>query len=241
MLVSSDLCIKVKHMELYGQYSRSLPQKIIIHVIEVMLIWLSYRILFEDGGAWIGEHTGIGNTADSLRRIIIFAFNIAIFLRLGYMMFFLMKRKIPWEESISVPFAFAIYYLGFSVLVLPASEPVDVLDVLAIMIFILGCVLNTLGEVLRHRWKKKPENKGSLYTGGFFRYSRHINYFGDLLWVTAYAIITRNIWSGTVPVSLFLFFAFYNAPKLDQHLKEKYGADYDEYAKNTKMLIPGIY
>ncbi|MBU2045605.1 MAG: DUF1295 domain-containing protein, partial [Bacteroidetes bacterium] len=72
-------------------------------------------------------------------------------------------------------------------------------------------------------------------------YSRHINYFEDILWVIAYALITKNVWSVTIPLFLFSFFAFYNAPKLDKYLKEKYGNDYDDYAKRTKMLIPFIY
>ena len=57
------------------------------------------------------------------RRIVIFAFNIIIFLRMAYMMFFLLKRKIAWEESISLPIAFAIYFIGFSLFALPAAEP----------------------------------------------------------------------------------------------------------------------
>jgi protein-S-isoprenylcysteine O-methyltransferase Ste14 len=59
--------------------------------------------------------------------------------------------------------------------------------------------------------------------------------------VTGYAIITGNIWSGIIPLFLFSFFAFYNAPKLDLHLKQKYGKHYDAYAKATKSLIPYIY
>ncbi len=102
-------------------------------------------------------------------------------------------------------------------------------------------VLNTGGEILRNQWKKNPDNKGKMYTGGFFKYSRHINYFGDLLWVTAYADITRNWYAVSIPVLLFCFFAFYNAPKLDKHLRDKYGKDYDDYASKTKMLIPFIY
>jgi len=44
-----------------------------------------------------------------------------------------------------------------------------------------------------------------------------------------------------VPVFLFCFFAFYNAPELDKYLKEKYGKEYDQYAGKTKMLIPFIF
>lgn len=156
-------------------------------------------------------------------------------------MIFLLKRKIPWEESVSIPLAFALYFIGFPLLVLPISRPIDGLDYFALTIFIIGCVLNSAGEILRNNWKNKPENKGNIYTEGLFKYSRHINYFGDLLWVTAYALITKNIWSVTIPVFLFSFFSFYNAPKLDKYLKEKYGKEYDDYSKKTKMLIPFIF
>ncbi|MCB0631471.1 MAG: isoprenylcysteine carboxylmethyltransferase family protein [Saprospiraceae bacterium] len=228
-------------MELYGQQSKSWPQKITVHILEIGLLYLSYWLLFQNGGHWISEWLHIENNQDAARRTIIFIFNIVIFLRMSYMMIFLLQRKMPWEESVSVPFAFALYYIGFSLLVLPTSRQIGIWDIIAIILFIVGCVLNTGGELLRKKWKEHPENKGQIYTEGFFRYSRHVNYFGDLLWVSAYAVLTANWWSVTIPVLLFLFFAFYNAPKLDEYLKQKYGKGYDEYAKKTKMLIPYIY
>jgi len=229
-------------MELYGQESASIPQKIVIHLIEIVLLWLSYWILFGQGGDWIEQHLHIHNIAKaSDRRTIVFAFNIITFLRLGFMMFFLLKRKIPWEESISVPFAFTMYYIGFPLFVLPVSIAVNEWDYFFIALYIAGCLLNTVSEILRKQWKKQPEHTGKIYTAGLFKYSRHINYFGDVMWVTAYALITRNVYAVAVPVFLFCFFAFYNAPKLDYYLKHKYGKQYDDYAKTTKMLIPFIY
>jgi protein-S-isoprenylcysteine O-methyltransferase Ste14 len=229
-------------MNLYWEKSKSIPQKITINVIELLLLWLSYWILFKNGGAWFQNHLHIHNATENTgRRIIIFCFNIIIFIRLAYMMIFLLKRKIPLEESISVSLAFALYYIGYSLFALPKSISVDGLDYFAIVLFVTGCVLNTGGEIMRHRWKMKPENKGKIYTGGFFRYSRHINYFGDILWVTAYALITRNWFAASIPVFLFCFFAFFNAPKLDEYLRTRYGKDYDEYAQRTRMLIPFIF
>lgn len=229
-------------MELYGQQSKSIPQKVIIHALELLLIWFSFWILFQSGEDWIGNKLHIPVAHSGLkRRMILFVFNIVTFLRISYTMIFLLKRKIPWEESISVPFAFALYFIGFSLFILPTSKPLDLCDGLAILLFLTGSILNSGGEILRDRWKKHPENKGKIYTGGFFRYSRHINYFGDLLWVIAYTIITRNWYAVSVPLFLFCFFAFYNAPKLDKYLKNKYGEDYDKYAKKTKMLIPFIF
>ncbi len=229
-------------MELYGQKSKSIPQKIIIHILEIFFIILSYWILFLHGGDFIQNKLGIYNAVNAFnRRIIIFLFNIVIFFRLGFMMFYLLKRKIPWEESISVPFAFALYYLGFTLFVLPINKNIDWLDFLAIAIFIEGCFTNTASELLRDIWKQKYENKGKLYTKGLFKYSVHINYFGDLLWVSAYTLITRNLYSITIPIFLCCFFVFFNIPKLDEYLKEKYGDEFMKYSANTKKLIPFIY
>jgi protein-S-isoprenylcysteine O-methyltransferase Ste14 len=229
-------------MELYGLKSRSIPQKTIIHLIEILFLWLSFWILFQEGGNWCSHHLHIHNATNGFyRRIIIFSFNVIIFLRLAYMMFFLLERKIPWEESVSVPFAFALYYVGYTLLVLPVDLPIDTLDYFSIALFFTGCFLNTGSEMLRKSWKQKPEHKGALYTQGFFKYARHINYFGDLLWVTAYALMTRNGYAVSIPVFLFCFFAFYNAPKLDEYLKSKYGGAFTNYASTTKMLIPFIY
>lgn len=229
-------------MDLYGRYSKSIPQKIIIHLTEIVFLWLSYWILFQHGGVLCEKYLHIHNaTGYPVRRVIFFVFNITIFLRITYMMIFLLKRKISWQESVSIPFAFALYYIGYPFFILPTAKPIDGLDYFATVLFVTGCVLNTGGEILRDRWKKNPANKGKIYTGGYFKYSRHINYFGDLLWVSAYALLTRNWYAISIPIFLFCFFAFYNAPKLDTYLKNKYGGTYDEYAKKTKMLIPFIY
>ncbi len=157
-------------MDLYGQKSTSIPQKVLIHLLELVFIWISWWVLFGSGTIWVAEHLNIrvagGNPG---RRVIIFIFNIIVFLRIAYTMFFLIRRKIPWEESVSVPVAFALYYVGFSLFVLPCAKPFGWPDILGILLFVTGSVLNTGGELLRDRWKKKPENKGRIYTGGFFQ------------------------------------------------------------------------
>jgi protein-S-isoprenylcysteine O-methyltransferase Ste14 len=229
-------------MELYGQKSKSIPQKIVIHLLEIFFLWLSYWILFQSGAGLVSQKLGIHNASPSiLRRSIIFGFSIIAFIRLGFMMFCLLKRKIPWEESISIPMAFALYYVGFSLFVLPTARPVDSIDIIGVVIFITGSAINTMAEVLRKRWKEQPGNKDKIYTRGLFKWSMHINYFGDLLWVSAYAILTRNIYSLTIPLFLFCFFAFYNIPKLDRYLSQHYGQAFEEYTRKTRKFIPFLY
>lgn len=229
-------------MDLYGQKSKSIPQKIIIFILEIFFIRLSWWVLFQQGGNLIAHQLGITNYRLATdRRRILFIFSIIVFFRIGIMMLFFLKRKIPWAESVSVPIAFALYYLGFSLLVLPVNQSIGFVDYLGIFIFIAGSFINTYSEFLRNNWKKNPANKGKLYIKGFFKYSMHINYFGDLLWVSGYAILTGNWYSVFIPIFLFCFFIFYNIPKLDQYLQSKYGGDFVKYKSHIKKLIPLIY
>jgi len=229
-------------MDLYSQKSKSIPQKTVIIFLEIVLITVSYWISFIESGQVFIEKTGLNVLNDNLiSRKIILLFSIIVFVRMTFMMLYLLKRKIPWEESFSVPMAFALYFIGFPLLVLNRTIPIDWIDYLAIIIFILGSSLNTISELQRHFWKKNQKNKGKLYTIGLFKYSMHINYFGDILWVSAYAIITRNYYAIAIPILLFCLFVFWNIPALDKYLANRYKGEFEEYEKETKKLIPFIY
>ncbi len=229
-------------MDLYSKKSKSIPQKLILNLSELILIYLVYLILFRDLGntiySWMGLPFPEGNYH---RRLITFTFTIVVFIRFAFMMFYLLKREMPFEEVFSVTFAFALYYVGFALLTIDSNIPITSIDYLGIFIFLLGSIINTYSELQRNKWKKKPENKGKLYTEGLFKYSMHINYFGDFLWVSGYAIISRNWWSVTIPLFLLGFFVFYNIPKLDDYLESKYGDQFRNYQKRTSRFIPFIY
>lgn len=229
-------------MDLYGKKSKSIPQKATVIFLELILLAISFWILFRDGGTSLLSKIGIHAEAGIYQgRVIVFIFSCIVFLRLTLMMLYLLKRKIPWEESLSVPFAFALYYIGFALLVYNRQAPVGWWDYFGILVFVVGSLLNTLSELQRHFWKQHPENKGMLYTKGLFAHSIHINYFGDFLWVGAYAIITRNPYAVFIPSFLFCLFAFYNIPKLDTYLAGKYKEQFEAYRAKTKKFIPFIY
>src|SRR5690606_25117408 len=120
-------------MDLYAQKSKSIPQKTIIILLELLLIWLSYWIMFQRGGDIIAGWLGIANSSGAIaRRTVILIFSIIVFFRMGFMMLVLLQRRIPWTEGISVPLAFALYYVGFPLLVLPVDKPLDAVDYLGI-------------------------------------------------------------------------------------------------------------
>ncbi len=229
-------------MDLYGKYGASWPQKAVLVALELLFLALAAWILFGAGGPAIAGLFGWPVAeATPLRYWLIFGFSLTVLIRMGFMMVFFMKRAVPWSEAFTVPVAFALYYVGFAVLVLPAIGAFDWIDALGIVLFVVGSYLNTGGELQRHAFKKDPANKGKLFTGGLFGLSMHINFFGDILWVAGYALVTHNWWSSLIVIFIVTFFAFYNVPMLDKHLAEHYGADFEAYRKKTKRLVPFVW
>lgn len=224
-------------MEMYGKPSSSPAPKLVILVAEAALVGLSYGVLFADG--LVGVRAS-GAAPLALRSLTLFAFNLVVFTRFLLTLFVFLRRKIPWEEALSVPMAFALYLLGFPLMARPASVAFGALEIVGILLFVAGSFLNTYSEYQRHRWKAREENRGKLYTQGLFASSMHINYFGDLLWVTGYACVTHNAYSFFVPAFLFAFFYFWNVPKLDAYLKQRYGDDFSAYARRTRKLVPFV-
>lgn len=229
-------------MDLYGKYAASWPQKAVLVGLEIVFLALAAWLLFGAGGPLLASWFGFAPAAETpLRYVIIFAFSLAVLVRMGFMMVFFMKRAMPWSEAFTVPVAFALYYVGFAALVLPATGPLDWIDVLGVVLFVVGSVLNSGGELQRDAFKRDPANRGKLFTGGFFALSMHINFFGDILWVAGYALVSHNWWSSLIVVFIVAFFAFYNVPMLDRHLAEHYGDQFKAYEKKTKRLVPFVW
>lgn len=95
-------------MDLYGVHARSLPQKLIMTAAQLVLIYVSYRILFGDWGSAF-QRLMHCPAADPGHRVAVFVFNLVAFARMGLMMLLFLKRRIALEETISVPIAFAAY------------------------------------------------------------------------------------------------------------------------------------
>jgi protein-S-isoprenylcysteine O-methyltransferase Ste14 len=227
---------------IYGGTGRSSTQRVVMMTAQTIAfavaLWLLMFSGLETTARVLGTHWA---EAVGARRIALAACFVVVYLRMTLTILYLLKRAITWEEAVSVALAFGLYYIVFSLLAGPVARPFGALGIIGIVLFLAGSAVNTLSELLRDRWKRDPANKGKLYTGGLFRYSMHINYFGDVVWVAGLAMITANPWSALVPFLLFCFFVFFNAPQLDTHLSAKYGAAFDEYRKHTKRIIPFIY
>lgn len=227
---------------IYGNAGKSTTQRIFIVFVQTAIAAVAVWLLLFGGIAIVGSWFGADWSGGDLgRRSLLVLFVAVTYCRFLATILVLVRRAIGWEEAISVTFGFLLYYVGYALLGGSKSAAVGALDIFAVVLFLGGGTINTLSEVLRHRWRRQPQNSGKLYTGGLFRYSRHVNYFGDVLWVTAWAILSANWWSAIIPVAIFCFFAFYNAPLLDGHLASKYGEAFEAYRRRAKRLVPFLF
>ncbi len=214
---------------MYGITKSTLLQKLFITGAEILYLIAAWYLLFI-----AHQQTAIS--------IGLFTALVITTIRLTAMMFIWLPRGISWKEAIMNSVMFAIYYIGFPVLLMISTQQPNILVVVAgWILFAGGSLLNTMSELLRKPFKDNPANKGKLYTGGLFKYAMHINYLGDCIWVLGLAMISNNVYSLFIPLGLFLVFVFDYIPKSDQYLQTKYGDQFTAYRQKTKRLIPFIW
>jgi steroid 5-alpha reductase family enzyme len=227
---------------MHGENEESTLQKIFLTIIHLLSVLAAGWILFGNGMTIISDWFNTAwKVGDYYRRVIILSFSIIYFIRLNFTTFYLTRRKIGWEEVIPVSLLLILCHIGFSILGGVKAISLGIIDFMSIILYLFGSYLNTGSELMRHKWKQKPENMDRIYTEGLFKWSMHINYFGDTVLFFAFALITRSIWAFIIPFVMTMGFIFIHIPILDKYLEEKYGTQFDDYAKRTKKFIPFIY
>ena len=225
---------KKRNLQFQGEKSPSIAPKIAI------TFWCSACIA---AAAWLtffcaSQGNSSGNT---LRQIVLLACVLIYVCRAATTLFVFVKRKIPWWEAAWGGSLIGIVLFFFLREGLQVPQSLGLVDVGGILLYVAGSYVGTASETTRHLWKANADNHGHLYTEGLFRYSRHINYFGDLLLFLGCGILTRQLWTVIVPLAMGLNFALVIIPAHDAYLARRYGAEFEEYSQRTKKLVPFLY
>lgn len=180
-------------------------------------------------------------SGDLLRRILITFCLLIYFLRLQITVWIFQKRTWAWLETIIISILIPFTLYVFAKVGGNNHQAVGGVEVIGMLLYMTGSYINTQAEYERYVWKLKAENKGRLYTKGLFRLSMHINYFGDIVLFTGFAMITHRLGVFIIPLVMTTNFIFNIIPSLDRYLENKYGDEFRVYAGKTKKLIPKIY
>jgi steroid 5-alpha reductase family enzyme len=126
----------------------------------------------------------------------------------------------------------------------------DVFALVGFLVWAFGFGFEVVADNQKSRFNADPANKGKFIRSGLWARSRHPNYFGEItLWVgvAIIAIPALQGWQWVAMISpLFvalLLIRISGIPLLQAKAEKKWGgqADYEEYKKNTPVLIPRIW
>jgi len=122
------------------------------------------------------------------------------------------------------------------------------LSYIGIALWAIGVAIESIADIQKYNFSQDPANKGTWIDTGIWRYSRHPNYFGEILaWIGAYVCVlpiltTLESWIGLIsPVFITCLLLFVSGiPPLEKHADEKWGSDpeYQAYKRRTSILIP---
>jgi len=227
---------------MHGEYGKSIPQKLFLTINHFIAILVVVWLLFFNGlqivFGWFNAEAVAGNP---VRNQLLLLSATVYFSRLMVTSFYLTKRKMNWDEVITVSVWIYILHVSFALFGSAHPDELALAEWIGVALYLVGSWLNTESELTRHRWKQNTENKGKLYTKGLFAFSRHINYFGDTVLFTGYSFITANPWALILPIIMTISFIFMHIPMKEKYLSEKYGNDFHAYKSKTKKFIPFLY
>ncbi len=119
--------------------------------------------------------------------------------------------------------------------------------VVGVAVWLVGLLVEAVADAQKSAFRGREENQGTFIRSGLWRYSRHPNYFGELLvwWgLFLYAVpfldgVAYAVVVGPVFITLLLLFVS-GIPPLEGSAEEKYGADpsYQDYKRRTSILVP---
>lgn len=217
-----------------NEYDKSYGQKSIIICILAFGIFVSTWLLF--------FKTEVSTMNGNLyRKIILIMCSVIYLVRTIITLFVFLKRRISWLEALPISILMSFVIFGFIYIGGVQAQPINIMDLIGIVLYLTGSYINTSSELDRHKWKYMPENKGHLYTQGLFKHIRHINYFGDIMLFVGFALITQDIRTLYPPLFMTLNFIFILIPAKEAYLKDKYRTEFEQYSKRSKKLIPLIY
>ena len=204
---------------------------------------ISWYLLCAAGAVWLtfGVPVELDRPGDPGRQVALIACVVVYIARAAHTLFVFVKRRIPWWEAAWGGSILGCVLFFFLLRGLRVPQPIGAADLAGLILYAAGSWIGTASEHARHLWKARPENQGRLYTEGLFSYSRHINYFADLLLFAGLGMLTRQWWTGIVPLAMGLNFVFVIIPAHDAYLAARYGSEFDHYARRTKKLVPLVY
>ncbi len=127
-----------------------------------------------------------------------------------------------------------------------ANVPLGLFAYVGGALWLIGFVIEVMADEQKKAFRADPANNGKFISTGVWAWSRHPNYFGEIvLWlgiaVMAVPVLSGLQWAVMIsPIFVFLLLTRVSGvPKLEHHANKTWGEDpaYQAYKANTPVLM----
>ncbi len=129
-------------------------------------------------------------------------------------------------------------------------KEMDCYSIIGALLWLFGFIMETAADAQKSKFNADPANKGKFINTGLWARSRHPNYFGEIVLWVGIAVMALPVLQGWQWVALIsplfvtlLLTRVSGVPLLEQKADKKWGGqeDYENYKKNTPVLIPKLF
>jgi steroid 5-alpha reductase family enzyme len=126
-------------------------------------------------------------------------------------------------------------------------KDLGLLAVIGLIVWAVGFFFELLSDAQKSRFKANPENEGKFIQEGLWAWSRHPNYFGEIVIWIGVALIALPALKGWALLTLISpiwviiqLTVISGIPMLEKKADKRWGGqeDYENYKKSTPVLIP---
>ena len=128
------------------------------------------------------------------------------------------------------------------------EDPKDfgIVGAVGVAVWVIGFVIEVVADQQKRAFRSDPANNGRYITTGLWAWSRHPNYFGEIMLWTGIAIIAIPVLEGwrwvmlISPVFVFLLITRVSGvPMLESRAKKRWGddPDYRAYKSRTPSML----
>ena len=138
---------------------------------------------------------------------------------------------------------------GLAAITSMTQRPLGIFAIAGVFLWLVGFSIEVVADRQKTKFRRLPENADHFITSGLWAYSRHPNYFGEiLLWlgITVIALPTLVGWQYVTLISpifvALLLIKVSGIRLLEADGKDRWGSDpnYQYYVNNTPVLVPFI-
>lgn len=138
---------------------------------------------------------------------------------------------------------------GLAAITVDGGPAPDLFLLAGIVIWLFGFGIEVIADWQKSRFRNQPQNRQGFITTGLWHYSRHPNYFGEIVLWLGIALIALPVLQGwqwlclVSPVFVIVLLTRVSGiPMLEKSAEKRWGSDpeYRDYVQNTPVLIPAL-